>query len=277
VRVRRQWAEIAPPRDAWEDDDTASAPVAPLDSRFQLLEFAQSATAWNKQGVELASAGQYDAALAAYEKAVAFNPNSAVIHSNLSRAHRRKNRPTDAIAQLTEACRLDPDNVDYSRRLAALHVDQGDMESAEAELLRASGVAPENLDIWYELHNAFQGAGRTGDAVRVLAAARERFPADAFLNNMLCAGLARVAATQAEAGHLEAAERNIAEACALRPSWPIAKAWIWIARGNLALARGRPFRSGLPLAIALAYLGQNTAASALAWVREVLERHRSGG
>ena len=271
MRIRRLWAEVVGPVDAWEDD-AVSRRESPR--RFEWLEFERSADSWNAQGVRLAKTGDYNAALAAYEKAKTFNPTSAVVRSNLSRAYLRKGDLDEATRELSEACRLDFANVDYSRRLAALHLKRGALEQAEQEFLRATTLAPGEVEIWLELYNAFVEANRLADGVRVLAAARERFPDEMDLSDLVCAGLAQVAAQQAEAGQIEAAEANLAAACKVRSSWPWAKAGVWTARCNITLARERPFRACFAIAIAFCHLAGGTLADWVKSARETLGQWR---
>lgn len=272
MRIRRLWAEVAGPADTWEQGEGSARDAA---GRFEWLEFQNSAEIWNSQGVRLAKDGQYDAALAAYEKAKTFNPNSAVIQSNLSRACLRKGDLDRAVLELSGACRLAPDNVDYSRRLADLHVKKGDLERAELEFLRATTLAPDEADVWLELCNVFVEAGRLADATRVLAAAQERFPEDGSLADLLCSGLAQLASQQADAGQLEAAEANLAAASELGSSWPWAKVSVWTARGDVLLAREHPFRACCCIPILLWYLASCTITGLLGRTREALRRWRA--
>jgi|SRR6185436_2655751 len=76
-----------------------------------------SASSWNRKGFELAQAGRYADAVAAYGKAVEINPGLADAHYNMGLNYLRLRHPDQAAACFRKALDLQPGDVEASRGL----------------------------------------------------------------------------------------------------------------------------------------------------------------
>jgi tetratricopeptide (TPR) repeat protein len=103
-------------------------------------------------GIALLDRGDYDGAVAEYQKAIRLDPYFAPSHNNLGLALQRKGDPDGAVAECKEAIRLDPS-------LAMPHINlgmalewKGDLDGAMAEHKEAIRLDP-------KLANAHNGLG----------------------------------------------------------------------------------------------------------------------
>jgi tetratricopeptide (TPR) repeat protein len=87
-----------------------------------------------------ASEGRMLQALAAYERAVAKDPDSAYLHRILADALARSNRLEEALEHARRAHEIDPDDAPTRDLLAQLYRIRGDAAAAEAVLRDESGV-----------------------------------------------------------------------------------------------------------------------------------------
>jgi Tfp pilus assembly protein PilF len=81
----------------------------------------------NDEGNECLDQADYRKAVEKYEKAIQFDPNDAVVHSNLALAWENLREPGESIealecarGALQRALQLDPQNEDYKKRLKQL-------------------------------------------------------------------------------------------------------------------------------------------------------------
>ena len=84
---------------------------------------------------ELTSDAQSAAdSIESYKKALAIDPNSAVIKERLAEIYAKSQRLRDAVVQAQEALQLDPNNVDAHRLLARIYVRSlGDLEAGDVQ------------------------------------------------------------------------------------------------------------------------------------------------
>lgn len=69
-----------------------------------------------------------------YKKALAINPNSAVIKERLAEIYAKSQHIRDALTQAQEALKIDPDNLDAHRLLARIYVRSlGDLEAGDVQ------------------------------------------------------------------------------------------------------------------------------------------------
>jgi len=69
-----------------------------------------------------------------YKKALAIDPNSAVIKERLAEIYAKSQRLRDAVVQAQEALQIDPNNVDAHRLLARIYVRSlGDLEAGDVQ------------------------------------------------------------------------------------------------------------------------------------------------
>ncbi len=100
------------------------------------------AWAWHTYGLDLSSTGRFEDALAAYDRALALDPDDFCAHSNRGAALLALGRFEDALAAFDRALALDPDNAAiHTNRGAALHA-LGRFEDALAAFDRALALDP---------------------------------------------------------------------------------------------------------------------------------------
>ena len=78
------------------------------------------ADCYSNLGIVLQSTGRLDAAIDAYRRAIAIDPNHANAHSNLGVLLRATGRPADAEAAYRTAIRLNPEHIDAYTNLGIL-------------------------------------------------------------------------------------------------------------------------------------------------------------
>jgi tetratricopeptide (TPR) repeat protein len=117
-------------------------------------------------------------ALAHYRKAVAWDPNSAIIHHDLAVALSLLDRSTEAAAELETATRLAPDNAEFFYKLGLARNECGDPARTVAALETAVRLDPRHARAWYNLGLALNSTDRPEDALAALTRAETASPAD---------------------------------------------------------------------------------------------------
>ena len=80
------------------------------------------------------SADEAAASIESYKKALALEPDSAVILERLAEIYAKSQHIRDAVVQAQEALKIDPENVDAHRLLARIYVRTlGDMSAGEVQ------------------------------------------------------------------------------------------------------------------------------------------------
>jgi tetratricopeptide (TPR) repeat protein len=106
-----------------------------------------------------------------YQKAVAWDPNSAPIRHDYAVALSTLNRPQDAVEQLLAACKLEPNNPEFQYKLALGWNELGQTPKAIECLREAVRLDPRHARAWYNLGLALSGDGRTEEALEALSRA----------------------------------------------------------------------------------------------------------
>jgi tetratricopeptide (TPR) repeat protein len=107
------------------------------------------ARARNSFGQTLARAGKTDEAIAQYRKALAIKPHYSDAHSNLGIALEVKGQFDEAVAQCRQAVEDDPDNAEAHNNLGHTLAKQGHLDEAVQEYEAALATRPE----FAEAHN----------------------------------------------------------------------------------------------------------------------------
>lgn len=148
------------------------------------LDTESLALALNNRGVVLAELGDFDRAIADYERSLELKPGDAKTIRNLRIAHTRRGlaaarlgEPERAIADLGRAIELEPGHpIAYLRR-GVLRAERGELEAAIEDLEAAIRLAPDNREARAELDRARAAlAARTAPAAEP-AVARAPSPA----------------------------------------------------------------------------------------------------
>jgi Flp pilus assembly protein TadD len=129
-------------------------------------------------GLLSAQSGQFDAARAAYQRAIELAPYFVPAFVNLADLERAQGRDEEAVSLLRVAVELVPDDarVRYALGLA-LH-RRGDSEEGLSQLARAAHDAPDQPRFILGWALALDAAGRRGEASAALADAIDRGVAD---------------------------------------------------------------------------------------------------
>jgi tetratricopeptide (TPR) repeat protein/mono/diheme cytochrome c family protein len=128
----------------------------------------QSAAAHYNVGTALTSAGLFDDAIAAYERALAIDPRYAKALNNLADTLMSAGRIAEAIPRYEQAVALDPSLPEARNNLGAALWRRGDYPRAERELREALRLRPGYAEAYFNLGHL---AVRTGD----IAAAGRHF------------------------------------------------------------------------------------------------------
>jgi tetratricopeptide (TPR) repeat protein len=199
VRLAAAWAL----RDRLDLDSRAGREL-----RHLLDLHADQPTGQMQRGALALERGDLDAALAAYARAVAWDPNSAPIRHDYAVALSRAGRAREALEQLQTACRLAPREAEYAFKLGLAWNELGQLPEAAAALERAVQLDPRHARAAYNLGLARDALGRPAEAESALAAAEAANPADPRIPFARATVLARL-------GRFEEARAAAARALAL--------------------------------------------------------------
>jgi predicted CXXCH cytochrome family protein len=145
-----------------------------------------------------AQLGAYEKAKDAYLKALELDPAFLPSAINLADLYRSRGHENDAEAMLREALRRDPGAADARYALGLSLARQRRLEAAVAELQDAARLAPDNAQYTYVYGVALHSTGKPQEALHVLEAAHQRFPADSAI-------LQALATMERDRGNREAA------------------------------------------------------------------------
>ena len=162
-------------------------------------------------GVVKDDAGQYEKASAAYQCAIALDPNHAYPHSGLGEVYRHQGKYEEAIDSYRRSIALDPNFADPHNGLGNAYCNQGKYEEAIASYQRAIALDPNDIHLYYNLGNAYCDQGKYEEAIASYQRAIALDPNDADPHNNL--GIAYSAQ-----GQYEEAIASFQHAIALDPN-----------------------------------------------------------
>ncbi len=142
-----------------KDDGKAAA------KRQEQAQLAESEF-WFQNGLDVEhKAGPITEAIAAYEKAIALNPNAAAAMVNLGTILFHQRKWTKAETQYRGAVTADPEYALAQFNLGNLFDERGDRTKAEEHYLKALKINPQYGDAHYNLALLYQGEGATMKAI----------------------------------------------------------------------------------------------------------------
>jgi tetratricopeptide (TPR) repeat protein len=153
--------------------------------------------------------GRADEALAAYQRAVAKDEDSAYLHRRVAAALAQQSQLDEAIVHAQRALELEPGDPDTRLFVGQLYRHRRDPAAAEAALLGADG-APADADAAYLLHQVYVEANRLDDAERTAKWLVVHEP-DELRGRIALAGIYE------RQGKLAEAERTLRDALLLDP------------------------------------------------------------
>jgi len=153
--------------------------------------------------------GDYQAALAHFQKAAAWDPYSPPFRHQIAITLSALNRPEEARDALKEACRLNPRDAETHYKLGLAYNELGEVRSAAEELKSAASLEPRHALAWYNLGLAQNALGRPEEAIDSLLRAEELEPDDARSPYARATILARLGRTrEARAAAHQALDRE---------------------------------------------------------------------
>jgi tetratricopeptide (TPR) repeat protein len=108
------------------------------------------------------------AALEHYQKAIHWDPYSALSRHDYAIVLSQLNRSREVVDQLQEACRLEPTNSEFRLALALGLNEVGETDKAITEMREAVRLDPGYGKAWYNLGLALDSTGRTEEALQAL-------------------------------------------------------------------------------------------------------------
>lgn len=111
----------------------------------------------------------YARAEQAYRKAVEDDPDDPGHRHGLAQALMQQDKYTEALEQFKRLTALEPGSWENYLRAAQLYQRLNQLDQAEANLLHAKQLAPENLEVLYDEALLYEDEGRFGDAEKVLS------------------------------------------------------------------------------------------------------------
>jgi tetratricopeptide (TPR) repeat protein len=123
------------------------------------------AVTYQNLGTTLQETGRLAEAAAAFEHALALEPEYAPAHNGLGSVRRQQGKPDQAIDHLEHALRLRPDFEDASFNLANALADRGELSQAIARYQELLRRRPDAVDVRSNLGIALVGADRLDEAI----------------------------------------------------------------------------------------------------------------
>jgi len=156
--------------------------------------------------------GDTTAAIAHFERALRFRPDSFSAHYNLALAYLRERNPAKGLRELKKAVALNPQHADATYNLGVVLLELGQPQEALANLRRAQSLTPNRPDVTINVVRAELAAGHPQVAAQEAEREAKKFGTDS--------------AWQAAVGRLLLAQglprpsvEHLREALRLEPSW----------------------------------------------------------
>jgi lipoprotein NlpI len=164
--------------------------VAPLDTVAQCnrlldlghLSDGDTAALLNGRGSANDDAGNYEKAIADYDKAIGLKPDYDEAYNNRGVAYDNVGNPRQAILDYSMAIRLDPQYAEAYNNRSGSYEDLGDHERALADINRAIALDPDIPEYFNNRGNVYSSVGDFDSAIRDYNKAIEMNPnyANAF-------------------------------------------------------------------------------------------------
>ena len=154
-----------------------------------------------------------DDAVAAFQRAIALDPQFTGATLNLADAYRQSGRDAEGEKQLRSGIARAPRNPDLHHALGLLLVRKGDKTAALQELALAARLAPDNARYAYVHAVALNSAGKRAEAIALLRVANTRTPNDIEI-------LSALISLNREAGDFKAALAYARKAAEILPGDP---------------------------------------------------------
>lgn len=141
------------------------AAIAALEKTLQ--KEATKSPGWKWLCAALSMNGEPEAALAAYDRAIALNPNDSWFYHFRGMTLMSLEQHESALAAFDQAVQLNPTLVAAWMNRGLTANSLGQREEALASFERVLGINPNHVDAWYYKGVALAEMGRTADAIAV--------------------------------------------------------------------------------------------------------------
>ncbi|MFZ3363888.1 MAG: tetratricopeptide repeat protein, partial [Candidatus Acidiferrales bacterium] len=161
-------------------------------------------------------------AQAAFQRAVALDPDEPSHRHGLAQAMLSNNDYQDALPQFERLVQMEPDNPQNYLRISQIYRHMNELDKAEAALMQAKKYAPGDLEVLYNEALLYEAQARYKDAIQVLSDAiagvkaqqQEGQPAPSALEILY----EQLGMAHRDAGDYDSAERTFEEMQQLGPS-----------------------------------------------------------
>jgi len=119
-----------------------------------------------QKAIDLANAGQHDAAIAAYQAILAKTPALTMINGQIAQVQRMKKDYDGAIASYQKIIAADPNNDKAKIEIGMTYLEKGDFANAEKSLMEVATSVSANREVFYNLGEVKFAKGETDEAVK---------------------------------------------------------------------------------------------------------------
>jgi tetratricopeptide (TPR) repeat protein len=182
----------------------------PADAIAKITEQFLDAYSFLRAGMANERTGNYPAAVKAYERGLAVEPENVELLNSLGFALFQQGKSKEAVVALEKALAVDPKHWKSHNNLALAAIDAGEIELAEAHYRESLAIKPQPA-IYNDLGFVLERQGLTEEATRSYRKAIELDPKSAAAQYNLGAALAR-------SGQFAEAERHLRRAVELDPT-----------------------------------------------------------
>jgi Flp pilus assembly protein TadD len=176
----------------------------PADAIATIKEQFVDAYSFLRAGMANERTGNYVAAVRAYERGLAVEPENVELLNSLGFALFQQGNSEQAIVALEKALAVDPQHWKAHNNLALAAIDIGELEVAEAHYRESLAVNPQPA-IWNDLGFVLERQGLSDEATRAYREAIELDPESATAHYNLGVSLARLGEFAEAEGHLRSA------------------------------------------------------------------------
>ncbi|HJU42489.1 MAG TPA: tetratricopeptide repeat protein [Vicinamibacterales bacterium] len=119
-----------------------------------------------QKAMDLANAGQHDAAIAAYNAILTKAPALTMINGQIAVVQRLKKDYDGAIASYQKVLAADPNNDRAKIDIGMTYLEKGDFPAAEKALMEVASSTSANREVFYNLGEVKFAKGETDEAVK---------------------------------------------------------------------------------------------------------------
>lgn len=119
-----------------------------------------------QKAIDLANAGQHDAAITAYEAILAKTPALTMINGQIAQVKRMKKDYDGAIESYQKVLAADPNNDKAKIEIGMTYLEKGDFNNAEKTLMEVAQSVNANREVFYNLGEVKFAKGETDEAVK---------------------------------------------------------------------------------------------------------------